>query len=385
MIFLALTILLSAGPAELLAPFVRDDDAVVESLFQGRLIGLGEATHGTREFYDERRRITMMGIKKYGVRVVLFEAGMAAVEDANAYIKNGTGTIEAATKSVGSTHGIRDLLVALRNWNATHPKKQVRLAGVDPKGNGPYIDIIRRWMSSANPKRLKALEPTIKMIPRGSSKLNPALVDAVIPLQTLLNDVKARGAPPSVVRAARALWQHANVYHRDLADAIDRRDAAMAFNAMDALGSDKGVLWAHNGHVSTGQILARPAMGVSLREALGRRYRALALVFSEGGFLAAVHGASAPHSSVGFIVPAAPPENVGGVLAAVGPDRFMLDLKSLTGDAKALLEKTRLIRAIGSTYHESWTGTHRSMAPTSLVRDYDAVLFLRRVSEARSL
>src|SRR5690606_11539937 len=71
-----------AGPAETVAeaaePFEQIESAALEPLLErvgdARVILLGEATHGTAEFYEMRARITRALIARKGVRIVAVEA-----------------------------------------------------------------------------------------------------------------------------------------------------------------------------------------------------------------------------------------------------------------------------------------------------------------------
>ncbi|HEY7768439.1 erythromycin esterase family protein, partial [Longimicrobium sp.] len=63
-----------------------DYDSLIAHVGDARFVLLGEATHGTHEFYRERARITRRLIEEKGFTVVAVEADWQDAYDANEFI-----------------------------------------------------------------------------------------------------------------------------------------------------------------------------------------------------------------------------------------------------------------------------------------------------------
>src|SRR4051794_30332857 len=70
---------LSGGP--------RDYDALLDLVGDARFVLLGEATHGTHEFYEERARITRRLIEEKGFHAVAVEADWPDAYRVNRYVR----------------------------------------------------------------------------------------------------------------------------------------------------------------------------------------------------------------------------------------------------------------------------------------------------------
>lgn len=99
----------AAGPADA-ADLIRlrarpfggsaaDDRALVDELGQARLVLIGEATHGTHEFYRQRALLTRRLIEEKGFRAVAAEADWPDAYRVNRYVR-GTGTDDDAVESL---------------------------------------------------------------------------------------------------------------------------------------------------------------------------------------------------------------------------------------------------------------------------------------------
>ena len=85
-----------AQPLDALAP---DYDALLAHIGDARLVLLGEATHGTHEFYQERARITERLIVEHGFTAVALEADWPDAYRVNRYVR-GEGADHDAEESL---------------------------------------------------------------------------------------------------------------------------------------------------------------------------------------------------------------------------------------------------------------------------------------------
>src|ERR1700730_7950273 len=79
-----------------LAGSARDYDPLMERIGEARFALLGEASHGTHEFYNERAEITQRLIVKKNFTAVAVEADWPDAYRANRYVRGGTDDVDAA-------------------------------------------------------------------------------------------------------------------------------------------------------------------------------------------------------------------------------------------------------------------------------------------------
>jgi erythromycin esterase-like protein len=82
---------------------VADDPELAARLAGHRLLLIGEASHGTREFYAERARLTRQMIEQGGVGAVVVEADWPDAYRVNRYVRGQSDDIDAAS-ALGAFH-----------------------------------------------------------------------------------------------------------------------------------------------------------------------------------------------------------------------------------------------------------------------------------------
>ena len=114
------------------------------------IVGLGEATHGSREFNDFRLGLAQRLVVRHGYRLIALEDSAThwrALED---YV---AGRAEAlATEIEWGWIGRRarhELLEWARESNLRHPGDLVRVVGVDAQDNGPDRDLLGGFLGRA--------------------------------------------------------------------------------------------------------------------------------------------------------------------------------------------------------------------------------------------
>src|SRR5882724_5155613 len=77
----------------------RDYDALIELIGDARYVLLGEASHGTHEFYKTRAEITKRLIREKGFSFVAWEADWPDALRVNRYLR-GTGSDQDAAEAL---------------------------------------------------------------------------------------------------------------------------------------------------------------------------------------------------------------------------------------------------------------------------------------------
>ena len=102
-----------AGAREPLSGDPSQYDALIDGIGDARLVLLGEASHGTHEFYRERAFITRRLIDEKGFAGVAVEADWPDAYRVNRYVR-GTGADEDAVEALARLPAVPDLDVAQR-------------------------------------------------------------------------------------------------------------------------------------------------------------------------------------------------------------------------------------------------------------------------------
>src|SRR5512135_2858276 len=89
------------GAAHPLVGAAEDDDPLLERIGDARFVLLGEATHGTHEFYRERARITKQLIRERGFTAVAVEADWPDAYRVNRYARGRGDDAEAIDALAG--------------------------------------------------------------------------------------------------------------------------------------------------------------------------------------------------------------------------------------------------------------------------------------------
>ncbi|HCC54469.1 MAG TPA: erythromycin esterase [Desulfobulbaceae bacterium] len=132
----------SCQAAQALTGGNNDYDALLSMIGESRIVMLGEATHGSREFYRERARITRRLIEEAGFGAVVLEAPWESVRRLDAYIRGDSNDADAAA-ALGDfvrfprwswrNREVRDFLEILRaiNLGRAPGTPPVRIYGMD--------------------------------------------------------------------------------------------------------------------------------------------------------------------------------------------------------------------------------------------------------------
>ena len=114
-----------------------NDLAAMGKLLKGvKVVGMGEATHGTSEFFAMKHRMFRYLVEEQGFTVFGLEASMPDCMAMDDYVLNGKGDPKAAVSSQGfwtwTTQEVLDLIKWMRSYNIDPKhKKKLRVVGYD--------------------------------------------------------------------------------------------------------------------------------------------------------------------------------------------------------------------------------------------------------------
>ena len=341
-----------------------------------RIVSLGEATHGTREFFQLKHRLLEFCVSELGFTMFCMEEDFSTALAANDYVLNGKGSAAQALsgfKWCWNTEEVLALIEWMRAWNVAHPRK-VKFYGFDVSPTTPaalaiwsYLgrvagDLAADCEANLAPLSADCTEALFGQLPASTQAAALACIQRVlaafererarwVAATSELEWQLARQHAIFLEQGARTLVAHAS---GDELGSNAIRDRAMAENVrwlLDMEGPDaKAVLWSHNGHAGRSSYQHEgthmPVMGLCLHELFGRQQFVVGFAFNQGAFRAWTHpnGGLDEHS-----VPPAPAGSFEAPLAGAGQPMFALDLRSAPSPiAEWLTSPPR--RSFGGTY-----------------------------------
>jgi erythromycin esterase-like protein len=365
-----------------------DYDSLLEMARGRDLVLLGEATHGTAEFYRMRAEITLRLIGECGFDTVAIEGDWPDVWRINRFVQ-GVSADDAASALddferfpvwMWSNREMRDFVAALHEVNAARPRWQrAGVYGLDLYSLYRSADAVIRYLEAVDPQeaalareRYAALdhvrEPQAYGYAAALGARPAARVDAVRQLLQLRADeseylsrdgIDALDAQFFAEQNAHVVV-NAEAYYRGMfssrLNTWNLRDAHMA-NTLFALaryrvrrgGSSKVVVWAHNSHLgdaraTESRLRGEWNLGQIVRESAQHRALLVGFTTYTGHVSAASHWDGEVEQK--WVRPALP-ESWEYLFHTTGYDRFYLPLRD---HASHTLDGPMLERAIGVLY-----------------------------------
>jgi erythromycin esterase len=378
-----------SAPLAALASSATSAHPVDKLATRARVIGLGEATHGSREFGDARLELTKRLVQRHGYRVITLEASAMQLAALEPYV-SGASAVRAVPESgwIGRRTQ-RELIEWVRTWNLAHRDDQVLIIGVDAQENALAREEMRTFLRTAYGDALlpqwTAAETELASADAQSAVFGDSSVSAET--RRTLFDITARLALDAGLlrarhgaaadRAMSATWSLTAFADYNGNAPMDRaRDWYMADAVLRALargGPDaRAVYWAHNAHVTT---RGKAPTGAVLRATLGCRYVAVAVTFGAGSFLAQVPNDPADRLMVSTL-PAAADESIESVFApfATAPVLAAWECAEEGASLPEWLRASHPLHWVGALWVPG-SAPSAAFRPYDLVRDFDALLY----------
>ena len=347
-----------------------------------RVVLLGEATHGTSEFYNARAAITRRLIEQHGFSVVAVEADWPDANRVDRHVRHrGPGKYDEECFARFPTwmwrnEEVQTFLEWLRLHNETLPRdKRVEFRGLDVYSLRASISEVLTYLDRVDPEAAKAARQRYacltpwqadpawygRAVLRGE---HDPCEDAVV---AQLRDILAKRLQYSRkdgedyldaaqnARIVLAAEQYYRIMYRGSTESWNLRDRHM-FNTlqhvMDARGPNaKAVVWAHNSHIGNAAATAMGWQGeFNIGELCKAAYGEEAALIGFGtdrGMVAAADDWNEP-MRVMRVLPSRP-DSYERIFRQTGIARSLTDLRKRT-EVVDLLSKPRLERAIGVVY-----------------------------------
>lgn len=399
-----------------------DYDALLEMARDREFVLLGEATHGTHDFYRMRAQITRRLIAEGGFDAVAIEGDWPDTWRVNCFVQGeGDADAEAALADfkrfptwMWRNREMRDFILWLREHNASlSPEARVGVYGLDLYSMYQSADAVIRYLEQVDPeqaamarKRYAALDHVREPQAYGYATAVGARPDAregvVAQLLQLRADARLDLAQDGLAALDAQFFAQQNAevvvgaenYYRSMfgrrLNTWNLRDAHM-YRTLSALaryrlqrgGRGRIVVWAHNSHLGDARATdshwrGEWNLGQLVREADGAK----ALLVGFSTYTGHVSAASQWDGDVEhkWVRPALH-DSYEYLFHSTGLDRFFLPLNEVAAEplCEAMLE-----RAIGVIYlPQSERESHYFW--TSLAHQFDALFHLDETSALEPL
>jgi erythromycin esterase len=394
-----------------------DLEAIASSIGDARVVALGEATHGTREFFQMKHRFFEYLVSKMGFTVFAIEANYPEALKVDNYVLHGEG--DAADALAGmhfwtwNTEEVLDLIEWMRAYNADpNHEKKLRFYGFDMQFSRPTAEIVREYLERTDPEYMTEIGPTLSLLTeREMASLHRTLTEAEyhlaqVSLSALYDRFEERKRGPlSNLHTWTVMRQHVRVLQQslDLHQAHDpwMRDRAMAENVRWILDNESPgtriMLWAHNNHVQRTPYRSRglwesasqsptrsETMGTHLARDLGDAYRCIGFLFGHGSFQAySMRGAKSCLEEHEIGPP--PAGTAEAVFASLDAPLLFFDMSNLRmargGPVADWFAKSPPTREIGAAFQNEAATLNLGGRP--LCDRFDSLIYVDKTTRAR--
>ncbi|XYI02653.1 erythromycin esterase family protein [Sorangium sp. So ce1128] len=396
-----------------------DLDPLMARIGDARCVLLGEATHGTHEFYTWRAELSRRLILEKGFSFIAVEGDWPDCYRVNRYAKGYAGAASAAREVLGAFARwptwmwANEEVAELAEWLMRHNRdrreeQKVGFYGLDVYSLWDSLYQVMDYLRRVAPEALPAARRALRCFePYAEDAQEYARATLLVPEScqeeavSLLGEVR-RAAPEYgsdgldarfVAEQNALVVKNAEAYYRTMvlsnADSWNVRDRHMA-ETLDRLLEHHGpharaIVWAHNTHIGDARFTDMPDAGeVNLGQLARERYgepRVVLVGFgTHRGAVIAGREWDAPMEEMR--VPVARPSSWEDVLHDAGAEDKLLVFDP--GPPPQELLDRHGHRAIGVVYrpeHE-WYGNY---VPTVLPRRYDAFMFVDESQAVRPL
>lgn len=400
----------------------KDLTPLIAELSQSKIVMLGEASHGTHEFYEWRRLISEWLIKKHGFNFIAVEGDWPACWEVNQFVRGKSGShshdVLKAFNRWPTWMWANTETARLADWMRTHnetvlPDAKVGFFGLDVYSLFDSVDAVLKLLKKISPFsakmariRYSCLDPfkrderayakSLIEFPEGCANEVSKNLETVLKLR--LEQMKNQDESLFNIEQNARVVANAERYYRAMMhadeDSWNIRDRHMTDTLEHLLshyGKDaKGIVWAHNTHI--GDYRATDMMGAGqinigglAREKWGHEKVSLVGFGTHRGAVTASTAWDGKTKSMG--VPPAIPGSYEAAFHEVSqslkePIYYIAMRDDLT--AKDPLNEVRGHRAIGVVYHPEQE-RFGNYVPTSLANRYDAFIFIDETTALTAL
>lgn len=393
-----------------------DLDFLRVDLADARVIGMGEATHGTREFFRFKHRLVRYLAEELGLRVFAWEADFASTLALDRYIRAGEGDPVEAIGGLGywvvDVESVLSMVEWMREFNAgREPDDVIRMYGVDMVFSRTAITELEKFFQDADDDFLDSRGDIVEVLRAERLLEDASALETVRGFVPALRDHLETNEDELIAATSRQEYVHIRQIERVLDQYIEYmaashkepegrtkaarvRTRSMAENARWALEHDEAdrlALWMHNLHLNKNR---GKDTGWFLSNWYSDDYYAIAMEFDHGSFQARkIEDTSQTdsESQLGdvqeFTVGPAPEDSLPGVLSKLEMRYAFVDLAAASADDRLepWLDEGPQRTILTSTFSPSLPEDQIRFAAEPITEDFNGLLFVEAIDRARPL
>lgn len=386
------------------------------SLSTIQYVGIGEATHGTKEFFQTKHRLLEFFVKEMGFTYFCLEASYSGCRNINDYVLYGKGDASSALTSQGfwtwNTEEILNMIEWIKKYNLTVPlDRKVKFYGFDIQKNslGGGLRYIIDFVQKVAPDLKHKNDSLFRQIEQ-VEKLGPSSVNAKNVRQQwaefsqILHDGSGHYINSTTIEEyelltqyMKILSQYIDVYLMSEDDyrmgQLEWRDYYMASNLMDLASKDtsaKMLIWAHNNHINKnpGHYVngnKRP-LGSYLHNVFKDKYYAFGFLFNQGSFQAVGVDSNGKGDLREFTVSEAKKGSFENLLSQNEMKNFMVNfrLKDIPTTIDKFCNKEFYTRNYGSMISLDYEYDDFYWTPMKISTDFDGIIFINNTTRSIS-
>ncbi|MBG9387001.1 erythromycin esterase family protein [Caenimonas aquaedulcis] len=401
----------------------NDYDPLLALIGDAHFALIGEASHGTHEFYAERIRITQRLIAEKRFGAIAVEADWPDAWRVNRYVRGATDDVDANAALSGFKRfpawmwrntEVRDFVEWLRDYNRSRPgHDQVGFYGIDLYSLFGSIQAVLAYLARVDPEEARRAKARYACFDHAredsqaygygaSYGLTPSCEDEAVQQLRAMNSLVARFAPVAGMERDEAFFAQQNArlvrnaeeYYRTMfrgrVSSWNLRDShmvetlvALRRHLTDANVPPRIAVWAHNSHLGDAAATEMGEMGEwnvgqLMRERMGQDAVLIGFSTHRGSVTATSDWDEPPQRKR---VRDGLPDSWEDIFHRTGEARFLLPLRGNAALRDLVDAKQRLQRAIGVIYRpETERQSHYFM--TRLGGQFDAMI---HIDETRAL
>ena len=270
--------------------------AYFNDLKDAPIIGLGEATHGTKEFFQMKHRLFKYFVEKFNHRIFAFEMDFSEALIFDEYVQTGKGDIVQLMKSkmifwTWTTSEVKELLVWMKDYNIGKASRdRVHIYGMDCQYMSYHIPELSKRLQNIDAKLKTEIDNLLSNKTLGEHIKSSDNV--FLKINDLIKTNKSNLIAKSSTEEYKFIEQISNIMvqtyflSNEKNDPNTMRDRFMAENTvwLKSLSDFPISVWAHNEHVKNTQLGSGGgrAMGFYINNIIQGGYKNIGFTFSYG-------------------------------------------------------------------------------------------------------
>ncbi|GAB6109473.1 erythromycin esterase family protein [Fusibacter bizertensis] len=371
-----------------------------EILENKKIIGMGEATHGTADFFQMKHRMFEFLVEEMGYRIIVMEVQFGAGQAINDYILNGKGTLENCIDAlmqftVTSTETL-EMLQWMKDFNIGKDEKdQIKFYGYDMQMIDGNLNQILPYLQKVNSKAVTDKKTVSLFLKPFYAPKDQEMETFGVEIEHIYNDLisnKSDYIKKSSEEEFELMVQNIAVIKQWIVISKEKNHNKM-FDLRDEYAAEniqwisnyedcKIMLWAHNEHIANSDNKSRllevdqTTLGENLKRLFKDAYYSIGFDFYKGHFVAV-----SPKNKLSvFELSKSPKSSFAYEMMKTNTPIGFLDINNAKKD-KVLSDfiSTKVhINAIGANFNGSV-----SLNPRILKESFDGIIFVNTTTGAK--